>query len=56
MKNTIEDFKIHVENVTDESEIDNICFSWLKMLCMEYGKDGERASILLDLVKDILDL
>lgn len=54
MNNSITDFKAHVNNCTDESEADDICFSWLRLACMDNGEDGERARALLDIVKDIL--
>jgi len=54
MNNTIEDFKAQVKDAKEVIDIDNICFSWLKLLCMDYGRDGERASTLLDIVNDIL--
>ena len=54
MKNTIEDFKAHVDNCEDESQIDWVCITWLKLCCMDHGSDGERASALLNIVEDML--
>ena len=50
-----ESFLATINECEDESEIDYACFTWLKLLCMDFGKDGERASKLLDIVRDILE-
>lgn len=38
-----------------ETDVDALCFSWLKSVAVEYGKTGTIASNLLDLVQNIID-
>ena len=54
MEQTIEDFKKHVQKVKYESEIDDLCFTWLRLTSVDYGKNAGRAITLLDIVQDML--
>lgn len=41
---------------TTDEELSELCFTWLKLHCTDYGKDGRRASLLLNVVRDLLSL
>jgi hypothetical protein len=40
----------------DNEAIDNACLKRLRMVAKDYGKDGEIADSLLDVVRRLLDL
>ena len=54
MKFTLEDFQAHVKKCEGAEEVDILCLSWLRLLCMDNGKDGDRAHVLLKVVGDLL--
>jgi len=57
MEQTVKSFKKHAEKIMDEAEleeVDDLCFNWLKSSLSDYGKNGERAIILLNIVQEIL--
>ena len=56
MKNTIESFQQEVDCVNDESEIDGLCISWLRMVAMDNGKEGKAADKLLDCIELLLSI
>lgn len=54
MKMDLNDFKSRVQAATDESEIDEFCISWLNLLAMDNGKEGEIAQQLIGIIKKLL--
>lgn len=54
MKGTIEDFKAHAEKCADEFEADQVCFTWLRLTCMEHGMAGKHAADILRVVEDMI--
>ena len=49
-------FKAAALKITNEElEVDDLCFQWLKAAAKEYGKEGQLAIKLLDIVKEIIN-
>lgn len=55
MQGTLEDFKAHAEECNDEFDVDRVCFTWLRLTCMEHGKAGEHASGILRIIEEMLE-
>lgn len=47
----IEQFQDLVNNATDEIDIDQLCYIWLKETASDYGKEGKIAIELLEIIK-----
>lgn len=56
MKGTIQDFKKEARLCDDCGDADFLAMKWLKLLCIENSKDGERAEVLLKVVGDLLGI
>lgn len=56
MIETIEKFREKAANCGDEGDADALCMNWLKLLCHDNGRDGERAEALLKVVGDLLEI
>ena len=54
MIGTKKDFLRIIDKSVNKKDIDSICFSWLRLICMDYEKKGEIAIQLLNIVQDML--
>lgn len=54
MESAIESFKQRTAECFGESEIDELCIEWLKLLCKDCGSSGETAAGLLDTISELL--
>jgi hypothetical protein len=50
----IEEFKVLLANCDDESEVDTLCWRWLKNAARDNGKEGEVAVQLMRIVESEL--
>jgi len=54
MELTLKDFKQQVDGCKKPEDVDSLCMAWLKLVCMDNGKQGDRAHKLLEVVASML--